>query len=83
MTQPDNPAHISPPAPGYACRISLPRIVSLTVLSYGLYALYWTYVTWKQYRDHTGATAYPNLARLGSNRADLRLVPLLRSRHGV
>ena len=31
----------------------------LTTLSYGLYALYWTYITWKQYRDHTGETAYP------------------------
>ena len=40
-------------------RISLPRIVLLTMLSYGLYALYWTYITWKQYRDHTGETAYP------------------------
>ena len=40
-------------------RISLPRIILLTILSYGLYALYWTYITWKQYRDHSGETAYP------------------------
>ena len=39
--------------------IALPRIILLTILSYGLYALYWTYITWKQYRDHTGETAYP------------------------
>ena len=46
-------------APDYGCHLSLVRIVSLTIISYGLYALYWTYVTWKHYRDHTGETAYP------------------------
>ena len=40
-------------------RISLTGIILLTILSYGLYALYWTYITWKQYRDHSGETAYP------------------------
>jgi hypothetical protein len=29
------------------------------VVSYGLYLFYWFYLTWKQYRDHTGAEAYP------------------------
>ena len=61
MIKPDNrlPTSLPLPAPGYGCHISLARIVLLTVLSYGLYALYWTYITWKQYRDHTGETAYP------------------------
>ena len=39
--------------------ISLNRIVLMTVLSYGLYLLYWFYLTWKQYRDYTGDTVYP------------------------
>ena len=47
------------PQPGYGCHIALARIALLTALSFGFYALYWTYVTWKQYRDHTGETAYP------------------------
>ena len=29
------------------------------MLSYGLYLFYWFYLTWKQYRDHTGNEAYP------------------------
>ena len=29
------------------------------VLSYGFYFIYWLYVTWKQYRDHTRANAFP------------------------
>ncbi len=39
--------------------ISLNRIVLMTVLSQGLYLFYWFYLTWKQYRDHTGDVAYP------------------------
>lgn len=35
------------------------RIVVLTVLSSGLYIFYWMYATWRQYREHTGETAYP------------------------
>lgn len=31
----------------------------MTVLSVGLYLFYWFYITWKQYRDHTDADAYP------------------------
>ena len=46
-------------APGYGCQISLKRIAILSIVSFGLYWFYWMYLTWKQYRDHTGATAYP------------------------
>ena len=40
-------------------RVSLNRILLMTVLSYGSYLLYWFYLTWKQYRDHTGEEVYP------------------------
>lgn len=39
--------------------ISLNRILFMTVISYGSYIFYWFYVTWKQYRDHTGEKAFP------------------------
>ena len=39
--------------------ISPHRVILMTVLSYGLYLFYWFYLTWKQYRDHTGWEAYP------------------------
>ena len=40
--------------------ISQKRIILMTVLTFGLYLLpYWFYLTWKQYRDHTGNDAYP------------------------
>ena len=39
--------------------ISFQRICLMLVLSYGLYLFYWFYLTWKQYRDHTGNEAYP------------------------
>lgn len=40
--------------------LSLKRIILVTVLSFGLfYLLYWFYLTWKHYRDHTGNEAYP------------------------
>ena len=35
------------------------RVIVLTLLSSGLYVFYWMYVTWRQYRDHTGEIAYP------------------------
>ena len=35
------------------------RVVVLTLLSSGLYIFYWMYVTWRQYREHTGEMAYP------------------------
>jgi hypothetical protein len=40
-------------------RISPRRILLMTVLSYGLYLFYWFYLTWKQYRDHTGNEVFP------------------------
>ena len=39
--------------------ISLQRVLLMTALSYGLYLFYWFYITWKQFRDHTQADAYP------------------------
>ena len=35
------------------------RILLMAVLSYGLHLFYWFYLTWKQYRDHTGREAFP------------------------
>ena len=40
-------------------RLSLTRFVVASVLSYGVYSLYWAYLTWRQYREHTGALVYP------------------------
>ena len=40
-------------------RISPQRVLFMMVLSYGGYLLYWLYLTWKQYRDHTRANAFP------------------------
>ncbi|MBI4200380.1 MAG: zinc ribbon domain-containing protein [Chloroflexi bacterium] len=39
--------------------ISAERIVLMTVITYGAYPLYWFYLTWKHYRDHTRREAYP------------------------
>ena len=39
--------------------LSPTRILVMVVLSYGLYLFYWLYLTWKQYRDHTGQEAFP------------------------
>ena len=39
--------------------ISPHRVILMTILSYGLYLFYWFYLTWKQYRDHTGWEASP------------------------
>lgn len=39
--------------------ISSTRVLLMMVLSYGSYLFYWFYLTWKQYRDHTHAEAYP------------------------
>ena len=39
--------------------ISVPRIILLSILSGGLYLFWWFYITWKQYRDHTGEKAFP------------------------
>lgn len=39
--------------------LSPTRILLMAVLSYGLYLFYWLYLTWKQYRDHTGQEVFP------------------------
>ena len=64
-------------------RISLTGIILLTILSYGLYALYWTYITWKQYHDHSGRNCLSRLARAGPVGTHLRMVPVLRPRQGI
>jgi hypothetical protein len=46
-------------ATGLRTQITPRRILFMTVASYGFYLIYWFYVTWKQYRDHTGDEAYP------------------------
>ena len=35
------------------------RVLLMSVLTYGLYLFYWFYLTWKHYRDHTHAEAFP------------------------
>ena len=40
-------------------RLSLNRVLFMTVLTYGLYLFYWFYVTWKQYRDYTRSDVFP------------------------
>jgi len=35
------------------------RITVLAIVSFGFYIVYWMYLTWRQYRDHTGEEAYP------------------------
>ena len=35
------------------------RILIMSVLSHGLYLFYWFFLTWKQYRDHTGNPVFP------------------------
>ena len=42
-----------------AYRISPTRITVMTLLSGGLYLFYWFYITWQQYRDHTGKQVFP------------------------
>ena len=39
--------------------ISLTRVLIMGVLSHGSYLIYWFYLTWKQYREHTRTEAYP------------------------
>ena len=40
-------------------RASPERVLLMTVVSAGFYIFYWFYLTWKQYRDHTQAQAFP------------------------
>ena len=39
--------------------ITTTRIIVLSILTYGLYLFYWSYITWKQYGDHTRSQVYP------------------------
>ena len=54
-----------PPAPAQAgdgslaWYISPNRVLLLTFLTTGLYIFYWMYITWRHYRDHSNAVAYP------------------------
>lgn len=41
------------------CLIPLSHIALLTFLSFGLYPIYWFYITWKHCRDYTGDNHYP------------------------
>ena len=40
-------------------RLSTRRVILMSFLSWGLYLVYWSYLTWQQYRDHTKSEAYP------------------------
>ena len=42
-----------------AYHISGRRILLMSVLSHGLYLFYWFFLTWKQYRDHSGNPVFP------------------------
>ena len=44
---------------GYALRISTVRIVVLSIVTSGVYILYWLYRTWKQLQPETGDVHYP------------------------
>lgn len=39
--------------------LSPARVVVVGILSYGFYFFYWSYLTWKHYRDHTKTENYP------------------------
>lgn len=39
--------------------IPMRRVVLMTAASGGLYFVFWFYLTWKQYRDHTARRAFP------------------------
>lgn len=57
-------AQLAPPTTGATpqtlpYQISLTRVLIMGVLSHGSYLIYWFYLTWKQYREHTRAEAYP------------------------
>lgn len=46
-------------AANVAMRISMPRILVLSVVTSGAYILYWLYLTWKHLKDETGEIHYP------------------------
>jgi len=52
-------APAAPPQQTLAYRISPTRILIMTLLSDGLYLFYWFYITWQQYREHTGNRVFP------------------------
>lgn len=58
-TSPPRPATVRDDASSTAYYISPNRVILLSLLTTGLYAFYWMYLTWRHYRDHTGAPAYP------------------------
>ena len=53
------PAYTAPRDDAFPYYIPPGRIIALTVLSSGLYIFYWMFATWRQYREHTGAIAFP------------------------
>ena len=53
------PAYAAPRDDAFPYYIPPGRIIALTVLSSGLYIFYWMFATWRQYREHTGAIAFP------------------------
>ena len=44
---------------GYALHISTVRIIVLSIVTSGVYILYWLYRTWKQLQPETGDAHYP------------------------
>lgn len=47
------------PGPVLPYRISPNRILVMTLVSAGFYLFYWFYITWQQYRNHTGNKVFP------------------------
>ncbi len=47
-----------------AVRLSIPRVVVLSVVTSGVYILYWLYLTWKQLQGETRDVHYPVLHAL-------------------
>ncbi len=43
----------------YALRLSIARIIILSIVTSGLYVFYWLYLTWKHLQSETGDVHYP------------------------
>ena len=43
----------------YALRLSIARIIILSIVTSGMYVLYWLYLTWKHLQSETGDVHYP------------------------
>ena len=43
----------------YALRVSIARIIILSIVTSGLYVFYWLYLTWKHLQSETGDVHYP------------------------